>query len=731
MQTSLPLVRDVVFVGGGHTHALALRMWGMAPVAGARLTLIDPGPAATYSGMLPGHIAGHYPREALDIDLVRLARFAGARLILGAAEAFDPVAREIRVSGRRAPICYDLASIDVGITSAMPALPGFGAHARSAKPLGPFAAAWDDHVAAVAAGAADPRVVVIGAGVAGGEIALAMAHRLRGAGIARPDVTLVEAGTAFAALRRRTAAILRARLNRAGICLLERRQVTHLTEGILHLAGADALPFGFCVGTAGARPHRWLADSGLAQTDGFVDVNAELRSLSHPDVFAAGDCANLSFAPRPKAGVYAVREAPILANNLRAALTGGPELTYRPQKDYLKLISLGDKVALAEKAQFTAAAPWLWRVKDRIDRDFMAKFRTFPPMRDPALPAERVRTGANPAAAADPLCGGCGSKLGAGGLGTALATLPLPRRPDILSLPGDDAALLRVGGALQVVTTDHLRAVVEDPGLMTRIAAIHALGDIWAMGAQPQAAFATVILPRMSEPLLARTLHEVLAVASDTFRSEGAELAGGHTTQGAELTIGFTVTGIVGTAPATLSGARPGDALVLTRPIGSGTLLAAEMRGLARGTDMAALYAAMVTPQAAAAAILGPVTHAMTDVTGFGLAGHLLAILRASGVGAEVCPLSVPLYAGAEALAEQGVRSTIFAANRDHALPHIYAVTDTPRNLLLFDPQTCGGLLAAIPAAAAEATLAALRAAGFPAAIFGKVISGPPRIDLR
>ncbi|MBL9060593.1 MAG: FAD-dependent oxidoreductase, partial [Mangrovicoccus sp.] len=359
MQTSLPLVRDVVFVGGGHTHALALRMWGMAPVAGARLTLIDPGPAATYSGMLPGHIAGHYPREALDIDLVRLARFAGARLILGAAEAFDPVAREIRVSGRRAPICYDLASIDVGITSAMRDLPGFGAHARPAKPLGPFAAAWDDHVAAVAAGAADPRVVVIGAGVAGGEIALAMAHRLRGVGIARPDVTLVEAGTAFAALRRRTAAILRARLNRAGICLLERRQVTHLTEGILHLAGADALPFGFCVGTAGARPHRWLADSGLAQTNGFVDVNAELRSLSHPDVFAAGDCANLSFAPRPKAGVYAVREAPILANNLRAALTGGPELTYRPQKDYLKLISLGDKVALAEKAQFTAAAPWL------------------------------------------------------------------------------------------------------------------------------------------------------------------------------------------------------------------------------------------------------------------------------------------------------------------------------------------------------------------------------------
>jgi selenide,water dikinase len=731
MQTSIPLVRDVVFVGGGHTHALVLRMWGMAPVAGVRLTLIDPGPVAAYSGMLPGHIAGHYPRDALDIDLVRLARFAGARLILGAAEAIDPEALEIRVAGRRVPVRYDLASIDVGVTSAMPDLPGFTAHAHPAKPLGAFAAAWEGHVAAVAAGTADPRAVVIGAGVAGVELAMAMAHRLRGAGIPRPEVTLVDAGRALSALRPRAAAILRHRIDAAGVSLREAIRPARLTEGQLHLDDGTALPFGFCVGAAGARPHGWLAASGLAHTAGFLDVDARLRSLSHPDVFAAGDCAHLTFAPRPKAGVYAVREAPILSTNLRAALTGRPDATFRPQQDYLKLISLGGREALAERGPLIAAAPWLWRLKDRIDRDFMAKFATLPAMPEPKLPAERVRLDASATAPAEPLCGGCGSKLGAGGLESALSALPLPQRPDILSLPGDDAALLRIGGALQVVTTDHLRAVVEDPGLMTRIAAIHALGDVWAMGARPQAAFATVILPRMSQPLLERTLHEVLAAASDTFRAEGAELAGGHTTQGAELTIGFTVTGIVETAPVALSGAQPGDSLILTRPIGSGTLLAAEMRGLARGRDMAALYAAMVRSQGTASAILTPVAHAMTDVTGFGLAGHLLAILRASGVGAEVSPFSIPLYDGAETLAEQGVRSTIFEANRDHALPHIYAVTDTPRNLLLFDPQTCGGLLAAVPAAAAPATHQALVEAGFPAAMIGRVISGPPRIDLR
>lgn len=731
MLSSLPLVRDVVFVGGGHTHALVLRGWGMRPIAGARLTLIDPGPTTAYSGMLPGYVAGHYALEALEIDLVKLARFAGARLILGAAEALDPAAQEIRVAGRSAPVRYDLASIDIGITSAMPDLPGFAEHAVPAKPLGAFAASWAAHLAAVEAGAADPRVAVIGAGVAGAELALAMAHRLRQAGIAQPEVTLVEAGSAFGALRPPAQRLLRDRIGAAGIVLLEQRQITGLTQGALHLAGGARIGFGFCVGTAGTRPHPWLAGTGLAQTDGFLDVDAELRSLSHPNVFAAGDCAHLTFAPRPKAGVYAVREAPVLAANLRADLTGQTPRRYRPQRDYLKLVSLGRKEALAEKGPFTAAAPWLWRLKDRIDRRFMAMFQHPPAMPGPRLPADRVRLPDGASSLREPLCGGCGSKLGAAGLGAALAALPLPRRPDILSLPGDDGALLRVGGALQVVSTDHLRAVVEDPWLMTRIAAIHALGDIWAMGARPQAAFATVILPRMSETMLESTLREVLDVAAETFRAEGAELAGGHTTQGAELTIGFTVTGIVEDAPVSLSGARPRDALILTRQIGSGTLLAAEMRGRARGADLAGLYAAMTRSQGTAAAILAPVAHAMTDVTGFGLAGHLLAMLRASGVGAEICAAGIPLYPGAERLAAEGIRSTIFDANRDSALPHIYAIVDTPRNRLLFDPQTCGGLLAAVPDEAAEPTLAALQAEGYPATLIGKVISGPPRIDLR
>ncbi|APX21666.1 NADH dehydrogenase-like protein / Selenide,water dikinase [Salipiger profundus] len=185
MPPALPLTRDLVLIGGGHTHALVLRMWGMAPLPGVRVTLINPGPTAPYSGMLPGFVAGHYDRDALDIDLVKLARFAGARVILGAAQGIDTTARQIHVAGRP-PVSFDVASVDIGITSEMPGLPGFADHAVPAKPLGPFATKW----ARYRDGKGPARVAVIGGGVAGARARCrhglcARAQGPRGAGASR------------------------------------------------------------------------------------------------------------------------------------------------------------------------------------------------------------------------------------------------------------------------------------------------------------------------------------------------------------------------------------------------------------------------------------------------------------------------------------------------------------------------------------------------------------------
>ncbi len=715
-----PLSRDLVLVGGGHAHALALRMWGMKPLAGARLTLINPGPMAPYSGMLPGYIAGHYSRDALDIDLVKLARFAGARLIMAPATGIDPVAKTITVQGR-GDIAYDVASIDVGIHAQMPNIEGFAEHAIGAKPLDTYADQWARFVIRAKAGEVAPKVAVIGGGVAGSELSLAMAHALHNAGVT-PEITVIEAGPRITARTEAAEEFLLGAMRDLGVVPMTLAKVLSIHGGGILLADGRMVESQFTVGAAGAFAHKWLAQAALPTTkDGFVRTNAQLLVEGFEDLFAVGDCAEINDTPRPKAGVFAVRAAPVLAHNLRATLAGRALKAFRPQKDYLKLVSLGEKRAIVEKWGHAKAGAALWRWKDRIDQKFMEQFRSLPAMATADAPREvALGDGLH-----QPLCGGCGSKVGPQTLSAALQEMPRIGRSDVLSGPGDDAAILRTGTVTQVLTTDHLRAFTDDYGLMARITAVHALGDIWAMGAAPQSALLSVTLPRMSEALLARTMAEILREAGAVVSAAGAEIVGGHSTMGAEMTLGLTLTGLLDAAPITNAGAKVGDALILTRPIGSGTILAAEMQSKASGPDVAEVLQSMARSQGDVAEILQG-AHAMTDVTGFGLAGHLMAICRASDVAAELDLAAVPIYRGALELAQSGHRSTIYQANAD-AAPVFGA--EGARGALLHDPQTSGGMLAAVAAAEADGLVAQLRAKGHAAAVIGRVIRGTPSLS--
>ncbi len=724
---NIPLIRDLVLIGGGHSHALVLRMWAMNPLAGVRLTLINPDPIAPYTGMLPGLIAGHYSRPEMMIDLVRLARFAGARLILDSATGIDRAAREIQLQNRPA-LAYDLASLDIGITSDLPDMPGFAEHSVSAKPLGHYAARWQDFVSRALTA---PQLVIIGGGVGGIELALASSHRLRTTGT-QARITVLQSGpVALPAVGAKARDQLLATCRARGITVLLNARATLADSAGVTLEDGSRIPSDFTLTVAGARPHRWLTATGLALHEGFVTASETLQS-SDPLIFASGDCVHLPHAPRPKAGVYAVRAAPILLHNLRASLSGAALRPFQPQKDYLKLISLGDQTALADKWGLQGGGNWLWRLKDRIDRKFMAKFADYPAMETATLPAHAAQ-GLAAAMEEKPLCGGCGAKVGPSGLAATLAALPAPRRADVLSGPGDDAAQLRAGDAIQVITTDHLRTFTCDPRLMTRITAIHALGDIWAMGAAPQAVLAQITLPRLSPELQSRYMTEIMAEAAQVFAAAGADIIGGHTSLGAELTIGFTITGLT-RHPITKGGALAGDALILTKAIGSGTIMAAEM-ATARLPDMmlgeavATAFSTMTRPSAQAAAILTPHAHAMTDVTGFGLAGHLMEILDASQCAAVLTLADIAVLAGAEPLAAAGHASSIAPANRAKLLGRITGPV-TARTALLYDPQTSGGLLAAVPAKMAGMLLMALREADPDAAIIGHITAGSPRITL-
>ncbi|MGJ8622733.1 MAG: selenide, water dikinase SelD [Yoonia sp.] len=332
----------------------------------------------------------------------------------------------------------------------------------------------------------------------------------------------------------------------------------------------------------------------------------------------------------------------------------------------------------------------------------MDQFDELPAMDAPPLP-RTIALGVKEALGDKPMCGGCGAKVGRRALEKTLG-----------GQFGDDAAQVQAG---QVMTTDHLRALTHDPVVMTRIAATHALGDIWAMGAKPQAATASLILPRMSADLQERTMAEIMQSAEDIFAQAGGKIIGGHSSLGDELTIGFTITGLT-KKPITLAGAKAGDALILTKPIGSGTIMAADMAGKADGADVIACLDLMTQSQAQASQILGK-AHAMTDITGFGLAGHLRGMCDASGVAAQINLDAIPLMEGALGLSAAGVRSTLFADNQAGAGPIEGPVFD-----LLFDPQTAGGLLAAVPAKLADGLLQKLTEAGYGAAIIGEITEG-------
>ena len=360
--------KHIVLIGGGHTHALVLYALKKEPVENAHVTVINPETTAPYSGMLPGFVAGHYGRNELDIDLQILSRNVRADLIVDKAVSIDADKRIIFLSDA-AELAYDLASIDIGITSHMHTLPGFTEYAIPAKPLGEFSLKWDMYRASTGA----KHVIVIGGGIAGVELAMAMAFALN-ASTEEVSVKLLDRSRILAQSNAKTNSFLRERLKLNNVQIMEYVDIVEVLSTGVKLSDGSNIDANFVVGTAGATPHAWLEDTGLTLHDGFIEISETLQS-SDPHIFAVGDCAHMTFNPRPKAGVYAVRQAPVLLRNLRNVLSHSELETYHPQSDFLKLVSLGSKRAFGEKNGISMAGRIMWNLKNHIDRKFMQQFR--------------------------------------------------------------------------------------------------------------------------------------------------------------------------------------------------------------------------------------------------------------------------------------------------------------------------------------------------------------------
>ncbi len=275
-----------------------------------------------------------------------------------------------------------------------------------------------------------------------------------------------------------------------------------------------------------------------------------------------------------------------------------------------------------------------------------------------------------------------------------------------------------------VSTADLITPPVDDARSFGRIAAANALSDVYAMGGRPILALSLVGFP--SQKLDASVLAEMITGLREVVEQAGAVLAGGHTTEDDEPKLGLAVTGLVHPDEVWRnSGARPGDALVLTKPLGSGVLFNANLKGKVSKAALEGCLEALTTLNARAAEVLrGFEVHAATDVTGFGLAGHTLEVAQGSEVTCAIDVDALPIYDEAIACYERGVTTGVNAANRALVAPHARFARSLPaaREEIVFDPQTSGGLLAAVPEARAGDAVAALRAAGVAAAcVIGRV----------
>lgn len=356
----------LILVGGGHSHVEVLRRLALEPVAQLETVVVADREQVVYSGMVPGFVAGQYRGDEIAVDVAALAARAGARWIQARVSRIDPAGHAIELEdGNR--IDYALASLDVGSTLAGLDTPGVRQHALASRPIAEL-------VERIGAEKAPARVAVVGGGAAGYELAFCLRARLLARSGSAPPTTLIEAHAemlpeASNALRRVAERAARERR----IVLRPGTRARAVDAAGIELVDGGRIDADWVLWVTGAAPHAFLRDTALPlDAAGFVRVEATLEVAGFEGLFAAGDCAG--FPGTKKAGVYAVRQGPILHANLCARLRGEPLQTYVPQHDFLQLLNLGDGSAIAAKWGMAVRGRLAMQLKDRIDRAWMARY---------------------------------------------------------------------------------------------------------------------------------------------------------------------------------------------------------------------------------------------------------------------------------------------------------------------------------------------------------------------
>ena len=360
--------KTLLLIGGGHAHVEVLRQLALNPPPDADIALFNPSPSVWCSGMLPGVIAGHYKPSEAKVNLWALCQRARVRFFETSVLALN-ANNLVLESGIGERHRFDFASFDVGcVSQPIPIAPG--AYVVTVKPIDSLLAAITEFESVRSAGLI---VRVVGAGAAALEVALALAYRWRES--ANRRISIVASTRLMVGYPPRVRALALRACKKLGVAVLENKVVEHIEPTRLRLVGGAPVDTQLTVLATTSAPVALLQRTDLAKaTDGSIHVNANLQSSNHPHIFAAGDCANVSGLTIPKSDVYSVHQGAPLAANLLASMTHSPLAPYRHSPNVLKLVSLGDKRAIATKYGFSTAGGWAWRWKDSTDRTWINRY---------------------------------------------------------------------------------------------------------------------------------------------------------------------------------------------------------------------------------------------------------------------------------------------------------------------------------------------------------------------
>ena len=674
--------KDLVLLGAGHSNIEILRSFGKKPIKNIRVTLINNSFTSTYSGMIPGYIQGIYEWDEINIDLMHLCNNFSHRFLIESVTKININQNLVHMENRPS-ISFDYLSINLGIQSNDKDINGAKENCIKLKPISSI----KENINKLLTYNKERnknKIVIIGAGAAGVEVALAIRERLRKEYLYNDIVLLSKNSKILNGFNNNAIYTAEKNLKKNNIKVLYDSEVINITKNYISLRNGSKIKCPFPVLATNAGPLELLKKSNLPLTkNGNIIINKKLLIQGKDNIFATGDIAEIIKNKTPKAGVFAVKQGKILEKNIRRAILNKNLINFIPQRTYLSIIGLSGGKALAIKSIFSCKSKYLWKIKKFIDKRFIKKYSI------KKMSIIEINNNTEPYAY-KMQCKGCGNKITHNVLEDIFSENIKKGALDADKIPKSNNLYQ---------TTDVISSIITDPFNLGRISAKHALNDIFAAKAFPLSAQMIVSLPPGLNEINKRDLKLLKEGANLVMQQADCKITGGHSfnINDDQIYIGFSIVGK--NTNISKDNILKKANLYMTGKIGSALVFSAIEQRLIRGIYAEDVIKEMVNSSFETFLTLRKYkVKYVTDISGFGLAIHANnLLLRDKNLnGLELRLNKVPLYEGAKLALINKVKSSINDSNKSSIINNLnIKVNNNDKYLLnaLFDPQTAGGFL--------------------------------------